>query len=154
TEVATAHPLMRWVALKDLNIARASRFALGPGDVAVASSLREPIMATRERAGRKTVAIGFPLQRSDLPLRVAFPVLLINALDGFAGGDSELAASYPTGHTWQLRSSDGAPALTVRGPDGVIGRAPVHGGRATWFGTRAGWYELSSGSGPSRLLAA
>ena len=30
------------------------------------------------------------LRRSDLPLRVAFPVLLINALDWFAGGDAGL----------------------------------------------------------------
>src|SRR5262249_30617882 len=35
TETADGHPLMRWVTLKDLNISRASRFALQSGDVAV-----------------------------------------------------------------------------------------------------------------------
>src|SRR6185503_1899245 len=37
TDVAAKHPLMRWVTLKDLNIARATRFQVGPGDVAIAS---------------------------------------------------------------------------------------------------------------------
>jgi hypothetical protein len=150
TEAASAHPLMRWVALKDLNIAHASRFKLSPDDVAVASSMREPIIAARQKDGRKTVALGFRLEHSDLPLRVAFPVLLINALDWFAGGDAALAASYATGRTWRLPAK--GAALRIREPDGSVVEAPVHDGRASFFGTRAGWYQILAS--PPELVAA
>jgi hypothetical protein len=152
TEVAERHPLMRWVTLKDLNIARAARFVLEPGDVAVASAQRDPIIVARERDGKKTVAVGFDLSRSDLPLRVAFPVLVVNALDWFGGSDGGLIASFATGHPFRVPAAGGTAELTVRGPDGQVAHAPVHEGRATLYAARAGYYEL--GGTPSSLVAA
>ena len=154
TEAQSQHPLMRWVALKDLNIARASTFALQPGDVAVASSFKQPIVAARDRGGKKTVALGFDLRRSDLPLRVAFPVLLINALDWFAGADSGLVASYATGRAWRLPVPAGASELWVRAPDGSRTRAPVHDGRAGYVAAHAGFYQLEAPGAATRLIAA
>jgi hypothetical protein len=150
TDTAAAHPLMRWVALKDLNIARASSFALEPGDVAVASSFKQPIIVARDREGRKTAAIGFDLRRSDLPLRVAFPVLLINALDWFAGADSGLVDSYATGRPWRVPVPSGASELWVKAPDGTRARAPVHDGRGSYVAMRAGFYALESPGAPDR----
>jgi hypothetical protein len=156
TETAASHPLMRWVALKDLNIARASTFALAPGDVAVASSFKQPIIVARvarDRDGKKTVALGFELKRSDLPLRVAFPILLINALDWFAGADTGLVASYATGHPWRVPVPAGATELWVRAPDGTRTRAPVHDGRASYVAAHAGFYGLESAGTPDRTVA-
>lgn len=153
TETAAAHPLMRWVALKDLNIGRASTFALGPGDVAVASSFKQPILVARDRDGKKTVALGFELRRLDLPLRVAFPVLLINALDWFAGADTGLVASYATGRPWRVPVPAGATELYVKAPDGTRTRAPVHDGRASYVAMHAGFYELESAGAPNRVVA-
>jgi hypothetical protein len=158
TETAAQHPLMRWVALKDLNIAHASTFALAPGDVAVASSFKQPIIVARAArdSGRKTVAIGFDLKRSDLPLRVAFPVLLINALDWFSGSDAGLVASYATGRAWRLPVPTGATELWVRAPDGSRVRAPLHDGRASYFARKVGFYTLttSATATAARLVAA
>jgi hypothetical protein len=139
TETASAHPLMRWVTLKDLNIARASRFVLEAGDVAVASALRQPIIVARDRGGFKLAALGFALQKSDLPLRVAFPVLVVNALDWFGGNDSDLQTSFSTAHPWRLPAS--GSELQIRDPDGVVHKAPAHEGRATFFGARVGYYQ-------------
>jgi hypothetical protein len=146
TEVAAGHPLMRWVTLKDLNISRASRFSLAANEIAIASALRQPIIAAREREGRKAVALGFELRKSDLPLRVAFPVLVVNALDWFGGNDGGLVASFSTAHPWRLPAPGNVPDLLVRGPDNVVSRAPVHEGRATFFGSRVGYYEIQPGS--------
>jgi hypothetical protein len=154
TETASTHPLMRWVTLKDLNISRASRFQLKPGDVAVASSLREPILVAREEGGRKLVAFGFDLRKSDLPMRVAFPVLVVNAIDWFAGADTGLMASYSTAQPWRLTAPAGASELEVRGPDGHATRLPVRDGRATFTATRVGYYELTAPGAPRRLIAA
>lgn len=153
TEAADKHPLMRWVTLADLNIARASRFRLQPGDVAVASSLREPIIVARDQGLRKLVAFGFDLRRSDLPLRVAFPVLVVNALDWFAGADTGLMASFSLAQPWRL-PAPAAAELEVRDPDARITRVPVRDGRATFVGTRVGYYEVSAPGGAARLVAA
>ncbi len=109
TDVAAGHPLTRWVTLKDLNIGRASRFRLQPGDVAVASASHDPIVVARDRAGRKTVAMGFELGRTDLPLRVAFPVLIVNALDWFVGADASLKSSFSTGKPVRIGNSRFTP---------------------------------------------
>jgi hypothetical protein len=154
TESATNHPLLRWVTFKDLNVSRASRFQLAPGDVAVASSFRQAIIAARDSGGRKVVAIGFDVRKSDLPLRVAFPVMLVNALDWFAGADTGVVASYALGQPWRLPAPAGAKEIAVRSPDGKQGAAPVHDGRATYFGEQAGYYQLVSPGVAPRLVAA
>jgi hypothetical protein len=154
TDIAAHHPVMRWVTLKDLNISRASVFKLEPGDVALASALKQPILVAREREGRKSIALGFDIKQSDLPLRVAFPVLLINALDWFAGGDTALVASYATGHALHLPAPAGAKELEVRAPDGTLTHAPVHEGRARLVAPRVGYYEVHApGAAPSLLAA-
>jgi hypothetical protein len=155
TDMAQGHPLTRWVALKDLNMARASRFQLAPGDVAIASSLRAPIIAARERAGRRTLALGFPLERSDLVLRVAFPVLLTNALEWFAGGDAGVVDAYPTGQPLRLRvraAGSAGAALRVRAPDGAEVAVPLQDGRAAYYAEHAGFHTLL-GDGAPRLFA-
>jgi hypothetical protein len=155
TEIAADHPMMRWVTLKDLNISRASRFQLQPGDVAVASALREPIVVARERGGRKQVAFGFDLRKSDLPMRVAFPVLVVNALDWFGGADTGLLASYPTGRAFSLAAPAGANELLIRGPDGTTAHAPVRDARASYYLRKTGYYEVTSaGDKSTRLIAA
>jgi hypothetical protein len=154
TDVAARHPAMRWVTLKDVNISRSSVFTLQPGDVALASSLKQPLIVAHEHDGHKAVAFGFDVKESDLPLRVAFPVMLINALDWFGGGDTALVASYATGHPLHLMAPAAARELEVRGPDGTLTRAPVHEGRARLFAPRVGYYEVRApGAAPSLLAA-
>jgi hypothetical protein len=152
TEVASGHPLMRWVTFKDVNIARASKFSLAPGDVAIASALREPIIAARDHDGRKTVALGFEIRKSDLPMRPAFPVLIVNALDWFGGNDGSLVAGFSTAHAWRL-NAPGANELTIKAPDGTFAKAPVHDGRATYFGTQIGYYEIGTRSFAANLAS-
>jgi hypothetical protein len=141
TEVVHNHPLTRWLTLADLNISRASRFVLQPGDVAVASALKQPIIVGRDHGGRKALAIGFDVKKSDLPLRVAFPVLLVNALEWFTGADNALLQTFPTGETWRLGAPAGAREVEVRF-NGAPVRAPVADGRANYTGMRVGFYEL------------
>ncbi len=153
TDVAEKHPLMRWVTLRDVNMTRASRFALAPGDVALASSARQPIMVARE-SPHKAVAIGFDVRKSDLPLRVAFPVLLINALEWFAGGEATLQASYATGKTWRIPLP--GDQATVTDPDGAVAKAPIVDGSARWYGRKVGFYTIVSSAARDkpRALAA
>jgi len=152
SETAEKHPLMRWVTLRDVNMSRASRFALLPGDVALASSARDALIVARETP-KKAIAIGFDVRKSDLPLRVAFPVFLVNALEWFAGDEATLQASYRTGKTWRIPMPGDQATLTD--PDGQAAKVPVVDGSARHYGRKVGFYSIASSSGgPSRALAA
>lgn len=169
TEVAERHPVMRWVTLRDLNVKRSSVFALAPGDVALVSSLRAPILVARERAagGARRLALGFDVRHSDLPLRVAFPVLLVNALDWLGeapAGEDE--APLRSGRVWRLPAprpgADGTPTgprgagdladtartLRVRDPEGHLHRVPVVEGFGHFQAGRAGFYEVDAPGAP------
>src|SRR5207245_8315831 len=70
TELQEGHPLLRWITLTDVNIAESQVFGLERGDIALASSLHQPVIVAGARGGQKMMAIGFDLRRSDLPMRV------------------------------------------------------------------------------------
>ena len=172
TDLESAHPVLRWVSLADVNMTRSSVFKLEPGDHALASMLKQPLIVAREqpsRSGtsRRSVAIGFDLRQSDLPLRVAFPVLLMNAVDWFAGDVDDDLGSYRTGRTWRVplyksrRSGKGGrgegEALTLTQadltvPGGELVAVPVHEGHALYYGQRVGFYSLPTGGLGAPLL--
>jgi hypothetical protein len=153
TELAANHPLTRWVTLSDTNVARASVFALKAGDVAVASSFRQPVIAARRGPGGKVLAVGFDLRRSDLPMRPAFPLLLANVLDWFSGDDAEFIATYRTGRTWRIPAEGAGDEVTIEQAGAPAERAPVHDGYAAYFGRRVGYYEVGLPRGRVLLAA-
>jgi Ca-activated chloride channel homolog len=154
-DVEADHPTTRWVTLTDVNIALGSSFKLEPGDVALASAIHDPIIVAGRRDGRKVVAFGFGLEGTDLMMRVAFPILLVNSLDWFAGDDSELLTTFRTGQMWAIPvdSTDTMREVTVKGPQGVT-QAPVQTGRARFYGQHAGIYEITTPNGDGISVAA
>jgi len=153
------HPVLRWVSLADINMSRASVFQLGPFDRPLARMLKDPIIVAREQpsaAGtRRSVALGFDVRQSDLPLRVAFPVLIMNTIDWFAGDVDEDLGSFRTGQTLvvplrgarqQSRGPDSQVAqlrqaeLTL--PGGRLSSVPTHEGIVKLYGEQTGFYKL------------
>jgi hypothetical protein len=75
-------PLLRFVDLSTLHIGRSRAVALGEGMRAVVSSTAgQPLVAAGRVDGRQVGLIAFELGESDLPLQVAFPLLLSNLSD-------------------------------------------------------------------------
>jgi hypothetical protein len=148
------HPVMRWVTLKDVNISRAAKLRRGPEVEPLASSFKVPLIAAAQRGDTKAVVFGFDLKQSDLPLRVAFPILIMNSIDWFSGDSERLVTSYATGHTWAV-PVDGTDddRMTVLTPDGQRHTAPVHDGQVLLYGDRVGLYRLGTPE-PDRRLAA
>lgn len=91
TELAEDHRVMRSVTLSEVNIGASRVFAprSEEGEIALATSVRDVVIAARSGGGRKIVEVGFALDDSDLVLRTAFPLLLLNTLDWFAADDTE-----------------------------------------------------------------
>ena len=64
------------------------------------------------------VALLFDVRRSDLPLRVAWPLLLLNSIDFFVQEDAGYVSSYETGETWYVPAPAGAEVATLITPAG------------------------------------
>jgi Ca-activated chloride channel homolog len=82
-------PLLRYVDLSGLHLAEA-RHALAPAwaRVLLRSTAGDPLILAGEPGGRRVVALTFDLHRSDLPLQVAFPILMANVVGWLAPGSA------------------------------------------------------------------
>jgi hypothetical protein len=141
------HPIVRWTALDDVNVSRGHKLVPGPGDKAVGTSTEGPILVTGQRGGYKFVAVGFDVRDSDLPLRVAWPLLLLNSVNFFTDEDSQYISSFRTGEVWRVPvvTQTGQAKLKVPGGNELF--VPVHEGRAVYLGEHAGFYELAGAEG-------
>jgi Aerotolerance regulator N-terminal/von Willebrand factor type A domain len=94
------HPVMRLVNLQNITMLRAASLALpkieGWNWQAPIRSFEHPLMITGERLGtgpaRRVAALAMDITDSDLPLRVAFPLMMSNIINWLAG---EQAADIP-----------------------------------------------------------
>jgi hypothetical protein len=135
------HPLLRFTSLRDVNVAEALLVRTEPGDTVVGADERGPLLVAGERHGRRFVALTFDPRASDLPLRVAWPILLLNAIDSFARASSGYVSSYRTGEAWHVPVGDAQRAILVP-PSGRERELPVVEGRAVASGEVAGFYTL------------
>ncbi|MBL0213455.1 MAG: VWA domain-containing protein [Myxococcales bacterium] len=161
TEIDEGHPVMRWVSMSDVNMDKSQVFAVDPkkGDSTLAYFVRDSIIVAKRDGKRKMLAFGFALQSesgvTDLPMRVAFPMLLVNTLDWFAGDTTDLLTTYATGERQRvpLDGVVGATEAEVKGPDGVVTHTPVIDGLATFYGNRVGYYDLAAKTTEGKVLA-
>ncbi|HEY5948103.1 MAG TPA: vWA domain-containing protein [Kofleriaceae bacterium] len=163
TEVDEDHPVMRWVTMSDVHTDTSSVFAIDPkkGESAVAYSVRDALIAAKRDGRRKILAVGFSLPApgrqagTDLPMRVAFPMLLVNTLDWFAGDQADLLTTYPTGQRQRIPLDGvvGATEAVVKGPDGRETRTPVLDGLATFYGSQVGYYDVAAKDAAGKTMA-
>lgn len=74
-------PITRHVDFTGITMDRAMKLKPGPGAVGVAFSGQYPLICRIDRNGFRGIVVGFDIRDSDLPLRVAYPVLMKNMLD-------------------------------------------------------------------------
>ncbi len=148
TEQLRDHPILANVVLKDVNITRGTSLALEPSDQALVRSLGAPIMVLRERGDHALVAIGFDPRQSDLPLRVAFPLLVDNLLHYFEQREPGFVASFPVGTGRELALgelglavADGERVVVVE-PSGRERTQPVDDGRIRLRALEPGIYTV------------
>ncbi len=132
------HPIVRFTALDNVNIARAHKLEPEPGDKVIGASDDGPIFVAGTRGGFKFVAIGFDVRESDLPLRVAWPLLLLNSINWFTDEDSQYLSSFRTGDVWRIPVGQGRTRRRSRCPAAPPSRCPcTRGARSISARTRA-----------------
>ncbi len=120
-------PLMAHVRLDNVLMPEARRLKIKDGvgrvHVLAKSATGDPLYWAVERPGGKVLVLTVNLDRGDLPLRTAFPILVSNALAWFSGTKGELRESLPTGAVAKVElaelgaASDGGRLVLVA-PDG------------------------------------
>ena len=142
-EIDDKHPIVRYLSLGDVNVARARALeGTEKQDVAVGKSLRGTLLLAGRRKGHKFVALGFDIRDSDLPMRIAWPLMLMNIVGDFIDEDTGYISSFRTGEVWSIPASAGGKTATLRLPSGSERLVPIKDGRAVFLGQDAGFYEL------------
>ncbi len=143
-KVDRKHPALRFLALDDVNVAEGHKLVPESGDkvLGAADGGASPILVAGERGGFKFVALGFDVRQSDLPLRVAWPLFILDCINWFTDEDAQYLSAYRTGDVWRIPVSGAASKAVVKMPDGSTQPVAVRDGRAVLLGERAGFYEL------------
>jgi len=151
THVSPTHPITRWLEMSDVNFDSLTTFKVEPSkaEVPLFQSIRSTVAVAKKEGRRKVAAFGFDLTGTDIVLRVAFPLLLVNTLDWFAGADSDLITTYTTGHTARvpLDGTYGISEVSVTTPSGAIYKAPVRDGYASFYASEVGVHTLVAKKG-------
>lgn len=141
------HPTVRFLALDDVNVSLGHKLVPETGDKVIGASDggASPLLVAGTRGGYKFVALGFDVRDSDLPLRTAWPLFVVDCINWFTDEDAQYLSSFRTGEVWRVPVAAGVTEATLRLPDGTTQPVPVHEGRAVVLGERAGFYELTAG---------
>lgn len=140
TDSDPTNPLLRFVEWQNVTLLRAAELPTpsleGWRFEVPLRSFDHPLIVTGEHGSRRIAIFAFDIAEGDLPLRVAFPLLISNTLQWLAGGGQPAPLA-------DLESGNGIPlptGATVRPPDST---QPV----ATRFFQphRNGFYQIHQG---------
>jgi Ca-activated chloride channel homolog len=110
------HPITEGLTLGDLTIHEALGASIKGEGIVLARAQNNPLLFAWEKGKLRVLYLGFDIMASDLPLRVAFPVLLHNALGWLQPQRVEFPAqSAQAGTPFALRLpvSDGSLEITL-----------------------------------------
>jgi hypothetical protein len=147
-KVDRKHPAVRFLALDDVNVAEGHKLVPESGDKVLGASDggASPILVAGTRSGQKFVAMGFDVRQSDLPLRIAWPLFVLDCINWFTDEDAQYLSAYRTGEVWRIPAGGATSQAVVTMPDGSKQPVAVHDGRAVLLGQKAGFYSLAGAS--------
>jgi hypothetical protein len=117
-------PLMAHIRLDNVTMPEARKLTLkGPAHVLAESAAGDPLYAVLDRGSGqgKMIVLTVDLDKSDLPLQTAFPIMMTNALNEFRGSKGELREAVPAGAVAEVvlpAESDPTVVRALRAPDG------------------------------------
>jgi len=117
--VGTDEPILRYVDLSTTHIAEATQLTLPAwARTVIPGPKGAPLLYSGVRAGLPTAVLAFEPRQSDLPLQVAFPILLANLTGELFGGSAAPTMAVRPGDPVVLALPAGVAGLHVVAPDG------------------------------------
>ncbi|HJZ50418.1 MAG TPA: BatA and WFA domain-containing protein [Roseiflexaceae bacterium] len=146
-------PLLKDVKLSDVSVRIADKIAPGSWARVVVDGDGGPMLLAGEKDGRRIVVLAFDLHDSDLPLQVAFPLLLSNIVGYLAPGSGAEASQLAPGQPLAFQVDPSITAVRVTRPDGQVVPVEVKAGQAIYADTDAlGAYAVEQFQG-QKLVA-
>ena len=130
----TDDPILKYVDLSSVHIGKAAKLALPAwARSVIPGPAGAPLLYAGDRGGGQRVAVmAFLPRNSDLPLQVAFPVLMSNLAGELMGGASAPTEALSPGDPISIPIPSGATTIKVTRPDGsVVELAPATADSAT-----------------------
>jgi hypothetical protein len=118
---ASDEPLLHDVDLTRIHVARAQRIDLPAWARTVIPGPRgSPLLYVGNREGLVTAVLAFDLHQSDLPLQVAWPILVANLSGELLGRDASTLQPVRPGAPVELLLPPGSAGMRVTAPDGTV----------------------------------
>lgn len=120
-QVDVNDPLMRFVDLSGTHIALAQRIiAPSWARVLARTTAGDPLILAGETDGRRVAVVAFDLHQSDLPLQIAFPILISNLVEWLQPSTLvEAPAALGAGDAINIRALPEADEIVVTSPAGA-----------------------------------
>lgn len=149
----TAHPLLHLVELGDVLVAEGKPLVPPSGGRVLVDTSAGPMLAIAPREGFEDAVLGFELVSGDQvatnwPVRLSFPVFVLNLLEYFTGSREALAAgSVRPGQAIDLRPDTPAASVSVTPPGQSAVEVPRGKHNAFHFTEtgRVGVYRVTAG---------
>jgi Aerotolerance regulator N-terminal/von Willebrand factor type A domain len=122
----TTDPILHSVQLRDLQVRRAQIVEVGEGVKPLLYANGSPIISSVDTGRLRAVHLGFDLLDSDLPLRVAFPVLMSNILEWLSPQHGTFVShQVQAGKPYPIELDSIAADVSLRHPSGDWIKVPV-----------------------------
>lgn len=145
SSVERAHAVNSFLSYADLHIESATRREAVSWLKPIVSAGGDPLIWAGDDGRRRMILIGFDLEKSDLPLKVEFPILLANSVAWLAGKDSPSnERALRAGQPATMQTSAANARITT--PDGDTRQVPAREGSVVFADTlRVGTYAVKDG---------
>ncbi|MDE0466675.1 MAG: BatA and WFA domain-containing protein [Candidatus Poribacteria bacterium] len=152
TDWERTHPILRHVHLENVQIGEAYQITPPATAQVLARSFESPVLFVDVAPNRKIVFAAIDILQSDLPLRIAFPVIIANTIQWFQQRTGIQEYYLRTGEVLQQRieplseadsPQDVPRSVTITGPGDETWEIPIEQNEVLFDQTqRAGFYEL------------
>lgn len=122
--------LLRNVKLSDVSVLKANRIQPGTWARTVVDGDGGPMLVAGERDGRRIVVLAFDLHNSDLPVQIAFPLLLSNIVSELVPGSGADTAQLAPGQPLALLVDSSITTVRITHPDGTVVTPELRNGQA------------------------
>ncbi len=141
------HPILRYVQLDNVLIGEAYQVTPPPHAKVLVRSFDDPLLIVDSTANRKIVFAAIDILRSDLPLRIAFPVIIANTIQWFRRGSGIEDYHLQTGEILSKQVPSAVETAAITTPAGGQTEVAVEDGQLLFDQTSvSGFYELQFGA--------
>jgi hypothetical protein len=135
-------PILSWIAPENIQVLKGHSLEPEPADQVIAASELGAILVGGRRAGQSFVALGFDPRDSDMVLRVAWPLFVLNTINQVIAEDTRYISSFRTGEVWNVALPADSEFAWITPPGGARQRVAAKDGWLAYPGLEAGFYQL------------